>query len=50
VIEPDGLGRELEHGAKLSIICVGFERLYRSAHIAGAAYHGPASKPEGLAV
>jgi thiosulfate/3-mercaptopyruvate sulfurtransferase len=28
--------------------CVGFQGLYRSAHIPGAEFHGPASTPEGL--
>ncbi len=30
------------------IICVGFEFLYRNAHISGALFHGPAAKSEGL--
>jgi hypothetical protein len=31
------------------VICVGFHSLYHGAHIPGASYHGPGSKPEGLA-
>ncbi len=31
------------------IIHVGFDVLYRAAHISGTPYAGPASKPEGLA-
>jgi hypothetical protein len=34
--------------AKPLVIQVGFNVLYRSAHIAGTVYAGPGSKPEGL--
>ncbi len=30
------------------IVCVGFEFLFRSGHIPGAVFHGPAAKPGGL--
>jgi rhodanese-related sulfurtransferase len=48
VIQPAELRKELGEGLKAEIICVGFNTLYREAHIFGAAYHGPASKPQGL--
>jgi len=48
VVQPAELARELGKDLKPQIVCVGFDSLYRSAHISGAAYHGPTSKPEGL--
>ena len=48
VIQPADLARELGKGLKPQIVCVGVEALYRDAHISGAVYLGPASKPEGL--
>jgi hypothetical protein len=48
VVQPADLAGELRKGAKPEIVCVGVSSLYRSAHISGAAYHGPTSKPEGL--
>jgi thiosulfate/3-mercaptopyruvate sulfurtransferase len=48
VIQPADLARELGKGVKPEIVCVGFDSLYHDAHISGAAYYGPASKPEGL--
>ncbi len=48
VIQPADLASELGKGAKPEIVCVGFNTLYRNAHILGASYHGPASKTEGL--
>jgi thiosulfate/3-mercaptopyruvate sulfurtransferase len=48
VIQPADLAGELGRGVKPEIVCVGPDSLYRTAHISGAAYHGPASKPEGL--
>jgi len=48
VIQPADLARDLAKGLKPQVVCVGVEALYRSAHISGAAYQGPASKPEGL--
>jgi hypothetical protein len=48
VIQPAGLAKELGKGLKPEIACVGFDALYRTAHISGAVYHGPASTPEGL--
>ena len=48
VIQPPELAKELGKDLKPEIVCVGFNALYRSAHISGASYHGPGSKPEGL--
>jgi thiosulfate/3-mercaptopyruvate sulfurtransferase len=48
VIQPADLAKELGRGPKPEIVCVGFNTLYQGAHIPGAAYHGPVSKPEGL--
>src|SRR5215469_5896801 len=48
VVQPADLAGELRKGTKPEIVCVGVGSLYRSAHISGAAYHGPTSKPEGL--
>ena len=31
------------------VACVGFKFLYDGGHVPGASYHGPGSKPEGLA-
>ena len=35
-------------GNKPVVVCSGFRVLYEGAHVPGAAFHGPASKPEGL--
>ncbi len=50
VIEPEELVRILQSrsGEKPLILQVGFRFLYKSAHIPGAEYIGPASKEEGL--
>jgi len=48
VAQPADLAGELGKGLKPQIVCVGFEVLYRGAHISGSVYLGPASKPEGL--
>jgi thiosulfate/3-mercaptopyruvate sulfurtransferase len=48
VVQPADLAGELGKGLKPQIVCVGFQVLYRSAHITGAVYHGAVSKPEGL--
>ncbi|HEV2386381.1 MAG TPA: rhodanese-like domain-containing protein [Candidatus Acidoferrales bacterium] len=50
-VEPKDLAKGVE-GPKARapvIVQVGFEVLYRSGHIPGAIYAGPASRPEGLA-
>jgi thiosulfate/3-mercaptopyruvate sulfurtransferase len=50
-IQPKDLAAQLSSKtAKLTIIQVGPNVLYRSHHITGALYGGPASKPEGLDV
>lgn len=48
VIQSADLAKELGKGSKPEIVCVGFNALYRSAHIPGAVYHGPALEPQGL--
>jgi hypothetical protein len=52
VVAPAALANEINsNGGQKGplIIHVGFDVLYRAAHIAGTPYAGPASKPEGLA-
>lgn len=46
VVTPAALAKNLNGPL---VIHVGFDVLYRAAHIAGSPYAGPASKPEGLA-
>ncbi|MGC2334047.1 MAG: hypothetical protein WA581_21525 [Candidatus Acidiferrales bacterium] len=51
-VAPADLAKELSDPdpAKRPIVaCVGFKFLYDGGHVPGASYHGPASKPEGLA-
>ncbi len=50
VIQPSELAALLSNGkgAKPVLLHVGFAVLYRSKHIPGSIYAGPASKPEGL--
>ncbi|MEO6965320.1 MAG: rhodanese-like domain-containing protein [Acidobacteriaceae bacterium] len=50
VIQPSQLAAMLsdDKGAKPVLLHVGFAVLYRSKHIQGSIYAGPASKPEGL--
>jgi len=50
IIEPEELARILQSpsGEKPLIFQIGFRMLYKSAHIPGAEYLGPASKDEGL--
>ena len=50
VIQPSKLAAMLSNskGAKPVILQVGFQVLYRSKHVPGSIYAGPASKPEGL--
>jgi thiosulfate/3-mercaptopyruvate sulfurtransferase len=50
IIEPEDLARTLQSpsGEKPLIFQIGFRVLYKSAHILGAEYLGPASKDEGL--
>lgn len=48
-IEPKELAAELRAGgAKPTLIHVGFGVLYRSKHIPGSIYAGPASRPDGI--
>lgn len=50
VIQPEALAKTLSAttGNKPLVICVGFPVLYAGAHITGAKFAGPASRPEGL--
>jgi thiosulfate/3-mercaptopyruvate sulfurtransferase len=51
LISPEALHQRLA-GTKMArplILQVGFRTLYDQGHIPGSQYHGPASKPEGLA-
>jgi thiosulfate/3-mercaptopyruvate sulfurtransferase len=48
VTQPSVLAATLSKGAKPVILQVGFQVLYRSKHIPGSVYAGPASSPEGL--
>jgi thiosulfate/3-mercaptopyruvate sulfurtransferase len=48
VVQPADLAGELGKKGKPEIVCVGVDSLYRSAHISGAAYHGPTSQADGL--
>jgi thiosulfate/3-mercaptopyruvate sulfurtransferase len=50
-VEPTDLERELggASATRPTVVCVGFESLYRGGHVPGASFHGPASSPEGLA-
>lgn len=50
LVQPKDFAAELSRGAKPAIIHVGFNVLYRSHHVPGSLYAGPASKPEGLAL
>jgi len=50
-VKPADLVKEMADakGAnKPVVVCSGFQFLYEGAHVPGAVYHGPASKPEGL--
>ena len=51
VVPPATLAARLaqQHETKPVILQIGFDVLYRSKHIPGALYTGPASTPEGLA-
>ncbi|MGA7920343.1 MAG: hypothetical protein WCA38_11790 [Candidatus Acidiferrales bacterium] len=50
-VKPADLVKEMA-GAKDSnrpvIVCTGFRFLYEGAHVPGAVFHGPASRPEGM--
>ena len=45
LVSPETLSKDVKGPL---IIHVGFDVLYRAAHIAGTPYAGPASKPEGI--
>jgi len=48
ITQPSQLAAKLSTGAKPVILQVGFQVLYKSKHIQGSIYAGPASTPEGL--
>ena len=48
VTQPSALAAMLSKSAKPIILQVGFQVLYKSKHIPGSLYAGPASSPEGL--
>ncbi|MGH9412310.1 MAG: hypothetical protein ACRD0Y_01090 [Terriglobales bacterium] len=51
-VTPAVLARQLAKGsgaARPLVVCAGFNVLYRGAHVPGAVYAGPASRPQGLA-
>ena len=51
-VTPADLAKELSDSdpAKRPVVaCVGFKFLYDGGHVPGASFHGPASKPDGLA-
>jgi thiosulfate/3-mercaptopyruvate sulfurtransferase len=50
VVTPEQVAQQAKNPTTAGpfIIQVGFDVLYRSAHIAGSKYAGPGSKPEGL--
>lgn len=50
LIRPAQLQRELQSGRSPLILQVGSRLLFDEAHIPGADYAGPASRPEGLAL
>jgi thiosulfate/3-mercaptopyruvate sulfurtransferase len=50
-VKPADLVKEMTDGKGANrpvVVCTGFRILYEGAHIPGAVFHGPASKPEGL--
>jgi hypothetical protein len=49
LLQPEQLNRELQQHSPLLILQVGSKVLFQEAHIPGAAYAGPASRPDGLA-
>lgn len=49
-VQPAELSKEVSVAQNRPVVvCAGFRVLYEGAHVPGAVYHGPASKPEGLA-
>ncbi len=50
LIDPSTLAKAIDQDAKGKpiVLCVGVAALYRSAHIVGAKYAGPASSSEGI--
>jgi len=49
LIQPDELAKELTGKSKPVVVCVAPRFLYDGAHIPGALFHGPDSRPEGIA-
>ncbi len=50
VVTPQTLAKEIAgpKSKRPMVVCVGFEFLYRGAHVLGATYKGPAMNPGGL--
>ncbi|HTZ48902.1 MAG TPA: rhodanese-like domain-containing protein [Verrucomicrobiae bacterium] len=49
-VQPPDFAKELAASkSKLTVLFVGFQRLYSAGHIKGAQYHGSGGRPEGLA-
>jgi len=47
-IQPEALAKQIAGTDKPVVVCVAPRFLYDGAHIPGALFHGPASRPEGL--
>jgi thiosulfate/3-mercaptopyruvate sulfurtransferase len=47
-IQPDELAKQIAGKDKPVVVCVAPRFLYDGAHIPGALFHGPASRPDGL--
>jgi thiosulfate/3-mercaptopyruvate sulfurtransferase len=48
VVQPEALAARIGHSGEPMIVHVGFPLLYRGAHITGAVFAGPGSKPAGV--
>ena len=51
IAQPADFAKELtdwKNASEPIVVCVGFQALYRSAHIPGAVFHGPAGTTQGL--
>jgi hypothetical protein len=48
VVTPKQLAESLHAPHKPEVVCVGFDFLFKTGHVPGAWYKGPASQPEGL--
>lgn len=48
LLQPADLAKEIHEGHAMELLHTGFGVLYRSKHIPGSVYAGPAAKPEGI--